>query len=163
MIRMKKMMKNIARLAVAAGLLIAAVPTVKAQVLASGEPSEKVASVVEYMTTDGFRAGVYDYRESPKEFKYKGKLPAIVDFYADWCRPCRMFAPILEEVAKTYKGQIKVYKVNIDNEPELAQVFGVQSIPTVLFIPVGKQPAIQPGLLQKEQLEQIVKEFLLKE
>lgn len=160
---MKKMMKILCRWALAVALLVSGVLAAEAQVLASGEPSEKAASVVEYMTTDGFRAGVYDYRESPKEFKYKGKLPAIVDFYADWCRPCRMFAPILEEVAKTYKGQIKVYKVNIDKEPELAQVFGVQSIPTLLFIPVGKQPAIQPGLLQKEQLEQIVKEFLLKE
>lgn len=160
---MQKMMKTLCRWTLAAGLFVSGGIAAEAQVLASGEPSEKAASVVEYMTTDGFRAGVYDYRESPKEFKYKGKLPAIVDFYADWCRPCRMFAPILEEVAKTYKGQIKVYKVNIDNEPELAQVFGVQSIPTLLFIPMGKQPAIQPGLLQKEQLEQIVKEFLLKE
>lgn len=141
------------------GVLMMAAP-VSAQVLASGEPS--VAGAIEHLTTAAFREKVYDYTASPQEFQYKGKLPAIVDFYADWCGPCRMLGPILEDVAKTYKGKIKVYKVNIDKEPELAQVFGVQSIPLMLFLPVGSQPAVQPGLLQKEQLKQIVDEFLLK-
>lgn len=158
---MQKMMKTLCRWFLAAGLFVAGgMASVSAQVLASGEPS---GSAIEHLTTAAFREKVYDYNASPKEFQYKGILPAIVDFYADWCRPCRMLGPILEEVATAYKGQIKVYKVNIDKEPELAQVFGVQSIPLMLFIPKGKQPAVQPGLLQKEQLEQVVKEFLLKE
>lgn len=148
------------------GLLVGGVlQTAAAQVLASGEPSvpaSQQASAIEHLTTAAFREKVYDYQASPKTFQYKGKQPAIVDFYADWCRPCRMLGPILEETAQAYKGKIKVYKVNIDKEPELAQVFGVQSIPLMLFIPLNGQPAVQPGLLQKEQLKQVVEDFLLK-
>ncbi len=160
-----KKMKTLCRWTLAAGLLVSGVMVAEAQVLASGEPSvpaSRQASAIEHLTTAAFREKVYDYNASPKEFQYKGTLPAIVDFYADWCRPCRMLGPILEEVATAYQGKIKVYKVNIDKEPELAQVFGVQSIPLMLFIPASGQPAVQPGLLQKEQLDQVVKEFLLK-
>ena len=143
-------------------VLTAAITPASAQVLASGEPSTSLSkSPVEHLTTDQFREKIYDYRAS-KEFKYKGSVPAIVDFYADWCRPCRMLAPILEDVARQYKGRIKVYKVNTEKEPELSAVFGIQSIPLMLFIPVGKEPAVQPGLLQKEQLQEVVETFLLK-
>ena len=87
---------------------------------------------------------------------------AIVDFYATWCRPCKMTAPVVEELAKDYKGKIDFYKVDIDKEQELATIFGIQSIPTFLFIPLNGQPTAQMGAMQKEDFEKIIKQVLLK-
>lgn len=120
-------------------------------------------SLIEVLTTATFKEKIYDYTASPNEFVYKGKLPCIIDFYATWCGPCRLLAPRLEEAASTYKGKIKVYKVDVDQNKELSQVFGVSSIPFILFIPKTGKPSAQAGLLQKEQIDNIVKDVLLKE
>ncbi|HPI87425.1 MAG TPA: thioredoxin domain-containing protein, partial [Bacteroidales bacterium] len=87
----------------------------------------------------------------------------IVDFYADWCRPCRMIAPIMEELAAEYEGKIDIYKVDTDDERELAAVFGIQSLPSVLFIPMTGKPSLQKGAMSKEAYKQIIDDFLLKQ
>lgn len=113
------------------------------------------------MTTEDFKDKVFDY-ENESEWKYKGSLPAIIDFYADWCGPCKMIAPILEELSEEYEGRLLLYKVDTETELELAAVFGIQSIPTLLFIPVGEDPMMQPGALPKKAFKQIIEEQLLK-
>ena len=114
---------------------------------------------IEHLTTKTFKEKVFDYEKST-EWKYKGELPAIVDFYADWCRPCKMIAPILEELAKEYEGKIVVYKVNVDNEKELAGVFQTQSIPSILFIPKEGQPQMAKGALPKETFVKAINDVL---
>src|SRR5512142_2172117 len=104
---------------------------------------------VVHLTTQDFKEKIVDY-EKGNEWKYEGNLPAIVDFYADWCGPCKMVAPVLEELAKEYSGQILVYKVDTENEQELAAVFGIQSIPTLLFVPKDGQPQAAMGALPKQ-------------
>ena len=98
-----------------------------------------------------------------KEWKYLGDKPAIVDFYADWCGPCKMVAPILEELSKEYAGKIYIYKVNVDKEPELARDFGIQSIPTIWFVPMKGEPQVNMGALSKEQLKGYIDKVLLKQ
>lgn len=112
------------------------------------------------MTTQEFKDRIFDY-ETEKEWKYKGALPAIIDFYADWCGPCKMVAPILEQLSEEYAGQVVFYKVDTEKEEELSAVFGIQSIPTFLFIPVGRDPMIQPGALPKKTFQQIIDQALL--
>ena len=116
-------------------------------------------SQVSYLTTNDFKLKIFDYTKS-KEWKYKGTLPAIIDFYADWCRPCKLLSPIIEAASEDYKGKVLVYKVNIDKEPELAQIFGIQSIPSVLFIPAKEQPQISVGLLTKEEINSKISTIL---
>lgn len=111
------------------------------------------------LTTKTFKEKVFDY-ETDTEWKYKGELPAIVDFYADWCKPCKIIAPILEELAKEYKGKIIIYKVNVDNEKELAGAFQTQSIPSILFIPKEGQPQMAKGALPKETFVKAINEVL---
>ena len=112
------------------------------------------------LTTEQFKEQVFNY-EGATEWSYSGALPAIVDFYADWCGPCKMVAPILEDLAKEYEGKLLIYKVDTDAEQELSAVFGIQSIPTLLFIPVGSQPMMQPGALPKAALKQIINDHLV--
>lgn len=114
------------------------------------------------LTTEDFKNKVFNY-ETDKDWNYKGTLPAIIDFYADWCGPCRMVAPVLEELAKEYEGKINIYKVDTEAEPELSAVFGIRSIPTFLFIPAKGQPAMQPGAFPKQVFKQIIDEYLLGE
>jgi thioredoxin 1 len=114
-----------------------------------------------HLTSDDFKEKVFNY-EANKEWKYEGTLPAIIDFYADWCQPCKMVAPVLEELAREYAGQIMVYKVNTEEEQELASVFGIQSIPTLLFIPREGQPQAAMGALPKQTFEKAIKDILLK-
>lgn len=111
------------------------------------------------LTTEDFKEKVFDY-ENENEWKYKGDVPAIIDFYADWCGPCKMVAPILEEIADEYEGKLVVYKVNTDEEQELAMVFGIQSIPSILFIPVEEQPQLAVGAIPREVFDQAIKEVL---
>lgn len=111
------------------------------------------------LTTKTFKEMVFDY-ETNTEWKYKGELPAIVDFYADWCKPCKIIAPILEELAIEYKGKIIIYKVNVDNEKELAGVFQTQSIPSILFIPKVGEPQMAKGALPKETFVKAINEVL---
>jgi len=108
----------------------------------------------------GFRENIFDY-EQESEWKYKGSLPAIVDFYADWCGPCKAIAPILEELSIEYSDQLLIYKINTDKEAELSGLFGIQSIPTLLFIPMEGSPMMQRGSLPKNALQQVIGERLL--
>lgn len=108
---------------------------------------------IKHITTDYFKQNIFDYVASPSEFVYKGNVPAIIDFYADWCGPCRQLSPKLEEVAKKYKGKVMVYKINIDNETELARIFSVRSIPMCLFVPVKGTPIQTMGNLPMEEIE----------
>jgi thioredoxin len=112
------------------------------------------------LTTQDFKDKIFNY-EVEKEWNYKGKIPAIIDFYANWCGPCKMVAPVLEELAKEFEGQVLIYKVNTETEQELAAVFGIQSIPTFLFIPVEGIPVMQPGALSKKSFGKIIEEVLL--
>lgn len=105
---------------------------------------------------------IYDYEKNPDKWIYNGKKPAIVDFYADWCGPCRMLSPTLESLAQKYKDKIIIYKVNTDKERELAAAFGITSLPTLLFIPMDKVPQVAQGALPKEDLEKAINDFLLK-
>ncbi|HEX5169935.1 MAG TPA: thioredoxin [Cyclobacteriaceae bacterium] len=114
------------------------------------------------LKTEDFKEKVFDYANE-KEWNYKGTLPAIIDFYADWCGPCKMVAPVLEELAKEYEGKLVIYKVDTEAEQELAAVFGIRSIPTFLFIPAKGQPAMQPGALPKHAFKQVIEEHLIGE
>ncbi len=111
------------------------------------------------LTLSGFKKDIFDY-EANKEWKYSGTLPAIIDFYADWCGPCKMVAPVLESLGKKYDGSMVVYKVNTEEEQELSAMFGVQSIPTLVFIPVDGQPRVSMGALPEKELEKLVAEVL---
>jgi thioredoxin len=110
-----------------------------------------------------FLAKIYNYEKHPKEWVYEGELPCIIDFYADWCGPCKMVAPILKALAAEYKGKLIVYKIDVDREKELARAFGIQSIPTYLFIPEKDNPRSSMGAMPRESFEKVIKEFLLKE
>ncbi len=113
----------------------------------------------EELTKQTFQEKIFNYEQN-KEWKYEGNLPAIVDFWAEWCAPCRMVAPVLEELSKEYEGKINIYKVNTEHEQELAASFGIQSIPSLLFIPVDEQPQMAAGALPKDALVKIIDEVL---
>ena len=112
------------------------------------------------MTTQDFKDKVFNY-ETEQDWKYKGALPAIIDFYADWCGPCKTVAPVLEELSKEYEGKLVIYKVDTDIESELSSVFGIQSIPTFLFIGADGEPMMQPGAFPKHVFKKIIEEKLL--
>ena len=115
-----------------------------------------------HLTTEEFKTQIFDYTKE-KEWSFQGKKPAIIDFYADWCGPCKMLSPILEELAEDYKEQIDVFKIDTEQEQELAMVFGIRSIPSILFIPMNAQPMMQAGMLPKNVLENIINDELIKE
>lgn len=112
------------------------------------------------LTSQEFREKIFDY-ETKKEWDYEGTLPAIVDFYADWCGPCKMVAPILEQLSEEYEGRLVIYKVNTDLEPELSGAFGIQSIPTLLMIGANGEASLEPGAFPKHVLKKIIEENLL--
>jgi thioredoxin 1 len=112
------------------------------------------------LTTQDFKDKIFNY-EQEQDWKYTGTLPAIIDFYADWCGPCKMVAPVLEQLAKEYEGKLAIYKVDTEKEIEQASVFGIQSIPTFLFIPVQGAPSMQPGAFPKKTFQQVIEEYLL--
>lgn len=112
------------------------------------------------LTTQDFKDKVFNY-ESEQEWKYQGSVPAIIDFYADWCGPCKMVAPVLEELSREYEGKLIIYKVDTEAEMELSSVFGIQSIPTFLFIPQNGTPMMQRGALPKNVFKQVIDEKLL--
>ena len=123
---------------------------------------KKEESKVKHLTYSEFLKKVWDFEKNPNTFIYKGELPAIIDFYADWCGPCRRVAPIMEKLAEEYDGKLLVYKVNTDQERGLSAAFQVKSIPMVLFIPLEGQPTMQVGALPEEGYRKVVEEQLIK-
>jgi len=115
-----------------------------------------------YLTKKDFLSKITDYEKNPDEWKYLGDKPALIDFYADWCRPCKVIAPILEELATEYEGEIYIYKIDTEQEQELAALFGIRSIPSLLFIPMDGTPQMAQGALPKPQLKKAIDEILLK-
>ncbi|HSL89914.1 MAG TPA: thioredoxin [Ignavibacteriaceae bacterium] len=116
--------------------------------------------MTENLTKQTFLEKVFNY-EKNQDWKYEGDLPAVIDFWAPWCGPCKMVGPILEELSEEYKGKINVYKVNTDEEQELGGVFGIRSIPSLLFVPMEGQPKMAVGALPKESLKQAIDKELL--
>ncbi len=119
-----------------------------------------------HLTKEDFLEKVMNYEKNQTEWVYEGKLPALIDFYADWCGPCRAAAPVLEELAKEYEGKILIYKVDTEKEKELAGVFGIQSIPAFLFVPQNGKPTMSNGIAQtpeetKKMFKQMIDEILL--
>lgn len=115
---------------------------------------------MEHLTKETFQEKVFNY-ELSQEWKFEGKLPCLIDFYADWCGPCKMVAPILEELSKEFEGKINIYKVDTEAEQELASVFGIRSIPSLLFCPADGQPQMAMGALPKDNMIQAINEILL--
>lgn len=111
------------------------------------------------LTKETFLEKVFNY-EKNKEWKFEGDKPCIIDFYADWCGPCKMIAPILEELSDAYKGKIDIYKVDTEAEQELAAAFAIRSIPSMLFCPAGEAPQMAQGALPKHELERVIKDVL---
>ena len=141
-------------------ILIALVMMVTA--MTANAQEKKTESKVKHLTYNEFLKKVWDFEKNPTTFEYKGKLPAVIDFYADWCGPCRRVAPIMEKMAEDYEGKLLVYKVNVSEEKDLAAVFQVRSIPMVLFIPVKGNPMMQVGALPESEYRETVEEFLIK-
>ena len=123
---------------------------------------KKEESKVKQLTYKEFTKKVWDFEKDPSTFVYKGKLPAVIDFYADWCGPCRRVALIMEKLATEYDGKLLVYKINVDQEKDLASAFQVKSIPMVLFIPMEGQPMMQVGAMQEAEYKKVVEEHLIK-
>jgi thioredoxin 1 len=115
--------------------------------------------MVEHLTKETFLTKVFDY-EKNKEWKFEGEKPCVIDFYADWCGPCKMVSPVLEELAKDFDGKLNVYKIDTEKEQELASVFGIRSIPSILFVPSDGQPQMAMGALPKETFVKAFKDVL---
>ncbi len=124
------------------------------------ENDKKGTTKMTHLTAAEFKQKVFNY-ETQKEWKFTGDKPVIIDFYADWCGPCKMVAPVLEELSKEYDGKIQIYKVDTEAEQELASVFGIRSIPSILFIPMDGKPQMSMGALPKESFIQAINEILL--
>lgn len=114
---------------------------------------------LEHLTVDTFKEKVFNY-ESNKDWKFEGSRPAIIDFYADWCGPCKVVAPLLEELKAEYGDKLDIFKVNTEEQKELSSVFGIQSIPSLLFVPTDGQPQMAMGALPKETFKQAISEVL---
>ncbi|MBE0650410.1 MAG: thioredoxin [Bacteroidales bacterium] len=117
----------------------------------------------EQLTYNDFLTKVWNFEKNPREWVYEGDEPCVIDFYADWCGPCKRVAPIMDEMAKTYNGKVRFYKVNVDQQQKLAAVFRIQSIPAVLFIPEKGKPMMQVGLLPHDTYINIINEHLIKQ
>jgi thioredoxin len=114
---------------------------------------------VQHLTVETFKEKVFNW-EANQDWKYEGKVPAIIDFWAEWCQPCKMVAPILEELQKEYGDKIQIYKVNTEEQQLLAQLFGIRNIPSLLFVPVEGQPQMAVGALPKDVLKQAIADVL---
>jgi thioredoxin len=117
-----------------------------------------IKMAVEHLTKETFKEKIFDF-ENSKEWSFKGENPAIIDFYADWCAPCKAVAPIIEELATDYNGEVDIYKIDTEAEAELSGMFGIRSIPSILFIPKGEQPQMAAGALPKASFQQAIKDI----
>ena len=126
------------------------------------QKSDKKMAKTIHLTKAEFLQKVANYEANPDKWVYLGDKPCIIDFYADWCGPCKMVAPILEELAQEYDGQIYIYKVDTEAEMELASDFGIRSIPTLLFCPMDEAPQMAQGALPKDAFKQAIDQVLLK-
>ena len=115
---------------------------------------------MEHLTKETFLTKVFNF-EKNKDWKFEGDKPCLIDFYADWCQPCKMVAPILEELSKKYEGKINIYKINTEEQTELSAAFGIKSIPSLLFCPTDTQPQMAAGALPKDSLIKAIEEILL--
>ncbi|GAB4455926.1 MAG: hypothetical protein Fur0028_10820 [Bacteroidales bacterium] len=120
---------------------------------------KKQIIMLKHLTTQEFKERVFNYEQN-QEWKFEGDKPCLIDFYADWCSPCKMVAPILEELAKEYDGKLDIYKIDTEAEQELAAVFGIRSIPSLLFVPKEGQPQMAMGALPKETFIKAIDEVL---
>lgn len=160
------MIKNI----FVAALTLIAVTTTACGTAANAEKSDKSVKQAKnqtkmkpiHLTKADFLTKIANYEASPSEFKYLGQKPALIDFYATWCGPCKALAPILDDLAVQYGDKINIYKIDIDKEPDLAAAFGVQSVPTMLLVPMTGKPQMAVGMLPKNELEKAINEVLLK-
>ncbi len=153
-------MKNILQVAVTAALALTSCGGRTGANPGSAGIVEKETATVS-LNKAGFLQRVVNYEMNPDEWLFLGDKPAIIDFYATWCGPCRNIAPILETIARDYEGQIDVYKIDVDKEQELAAIFGIQSLPSILFIPVDGQPQMIQGARPKKEFVKVIEEVLL--
>lgn len=166
---MMNRMKNLAIVFIAVAAIFAGCTNGTSKTENTETKSEKTAVVktvstetkTVHLTNVSFKEKVFNY-EVNKEWKYEGDKPCIIDFYADWCGPCKQVAPILEELAKEYDGEIIIYKIDTEKQRELAGAFGIRSIPSLLFVPASGQPQMSQGALPKAQFVKMINEFLLK-
>jgi thioredoxin 1 len=114
---------------------------------------------MELLTKETFLQKVFNYEQN-KEWKFEGELPCIIDFYADWCGPCKMVGPVLKEIAEEYQGKLNIYKIDTDAQQELAAAFGIQSIPSILFVPLNDKPQMAVGALPKNSIKKAINEVL---
>jgi len=115
--------------------------------------------MIEHLTKETFKEKIFDFEQN-KDWKFEGDMPCLIDFYADWCQPCKMVAPVLEELSTEYKGKLNIYKVDTEDQQELAAMFGVKSIPSLLFVPMEDQPQMAMGALPKDSFEKAIKDVL---
>ena len=115
--------------------------------------------MLEHLTKETFKEKVFDF-EANKDWKFEGDKPCLIDFYADWCQPCKAVAPVLEELQKEYDGKLNIYKIDTEDQQELAGMFGVRSIPSLLFVPMNEQPQMAQGALPKDAFEKAIKDVL---
>jgi thioredoxin len=113
---------------------------------------------MEHLTKQTFKDKVFDF-ENNKEWNFKGDKPCIIDFYADWCGPCKMVGPIMEQLSSEYTGKVDIYKINTEDEQELSAMFGIRSIPSVLFVPMNEQPRMSVGAMPKEGYEKAIEDI----
>lgn len=143
-----------------AGSTVKSTANDSAKIAGNDVDKSSVSGEVETLTNEQFKKKIFNY-EVNKEWKFEGDMPVIIDFYADWCGPCRILGPRVEAIAKQYAGKIRVYKVNTDEEQLLSQTFGITGLPTLLFIPMKGQPQASSGLVSKEDLVKAVNNVLL--
>ena len=115
--------------------------------------------MIEHLNKESFKEKVFNF-DNNKEWKFEGSKPCLIDFYADWCAPCKMVTPILEELSEEYNGKINIYKIDTEKEQELAGLFGIQSIPSLLFVPKEDQPQMAMGALPKDSFVKAIKDVL---
>ncbi len=119
----------------------------------------KISVMLEHLTKETFKTKVFNWEEN-KDWKFEGDKPCMIDFYADWCQPCKMVAPILEELSEEYKGKLDIYKIDTEDQQELAAMFGIKSIPSLLFVPKDGQPQMAMGALPKDTFKKAIKDVL---